>query len=315
MDAGPDQDNLPLDVKTNQMKHISVCICTYKRTLFLKRLLEELDSQETNGRFTYSIVVADNDHLRSAESVVSDFAAAASIPIRYCVEPRQNISLTRNKAIENAEGDFVVFIDDDEFPAKRWLLTLFNACEEYHVDGVIGPVKRHFDEKPPKWVIQGNFYERPSYSTGLVIDWGKGRTNNLLLKREVFASVTPPFRPEFRSGEDQDFFRRAIEKGHKFIWCNEAVAYEVVPPVRWKRTFMIRRAMLRGSVCKFSPTFGARDIAKSAIALPIYTIGLPFTLLLGHHRFMILLIKISDHLGTLLSVLGIDPIREPYVTD
>ena len=300
---------------TNKTKHISVCICTYKRPQFLKRLLEELGSQETNGRFTYSIVVADNDHLRSAESVVSNFAAASSILIRYCVEPQQNIALTRNKAIENANGDFVAFIDDDEFPTKYWLLTLFKACEQYHVDGVLGPVMRQFDEEPPKWVIEGNFYQRSTYSTGLVIDWKKGRTNNLLLKREVFASVTGPFRPEFRSGEDQDFFRRVIEKGHKFIWCNEAVAYEVVPPIRWKRTVMIRRAMLQGAMCKLSPTFEARDIERSAIALVIYTMALPFSLLLGHHRFMTLLVKLFSHLGTLLSVLGINPIREPYVTD
>jgi glycosyltransferase involved in cell wall biosynthesis len=300
---------------TNKTKHISVCICTYKRPQFLKRLLEELGSQETNGRFTYSIVVADNDHLRSAESVVSNFAVASSIPIRYCVEPQQNIALTRNKAIENANGDFVAFIDDDEFPTKCWLLTLFKACEQYDVDGVLGPVKRQFDQEPPEWVIKGNFYQRSTYSTGLVIDCRKGRTNNLLLKREVFASVTQPFRPEFRSGEDQDFFRRAIEMGHKFIWCNEAVVNEVVPPIRWKRSFMIRRALLQGATVKLNPTFGARDIAKSAIALVIYTTVLPFSLLLGHHRFMTLLIKLFSHLGTFLSVLGINPIREPYVTD
>ena len=56
-----------------------------------------------------------------------------------------------------------------------------------------------------------------------------------------------PFNPEFRQGEDQDFFRRMIDHGHVFIWCNEAVAYEVVPPIRWKRTFMLKRALLRGA--------------------------------------------------------------------
>ena len=115
-------------------QHISVCVCTYKRAQFLKRLLEALSGQDTSGLFTYSIVVADNDHLRSAEAVVSDFATASTLPISYCVEPRQNIALARNKAIENAAGDFVAFIDDDEFPTARWLLTLFNACNAYDVE-------------------------------------------------------------------------------------------------------------------------------------------------------------------------------------
>ncbi len=299
---------------SNETKHISVCICTYKRPRFLKRLLEELGGQDTSGLFTYSIVVADNDHLQSGEAVVRDFAAASSIPIKYCVEPQQNIALTRNKAIENANGDFVAFIDDDEFPTRRWLLTLFKACHEYAVDGVLGPVKRHFDEEPPKWVVKGKFYERPTYPTGFVIDWSKGRTNNVLLKRRIVAASAQPFRPQFLTGEDQDFFRRMIEKGHVFVWCNEAVVYEVVPPIRWKRTFMLRRALLGGAVSVIGPTFGALAIAKSVIAVPAYTAALPFALVLGHHRFMILSVKLFDHLGKLLAMMGIKPIRA-YVTD
>src|SRR5213593_4788048 len=92
---------------TPKAAHISVCVCTYKRPVYLKRLLTELGKQKTDGLFTYSIVVADNDHSRSAEPVVEDFTAGSSIPVRYCVEPRQNIALARNKAVGAACGDYV----------------------------------------------------------------------------------------------------------------------------------------------------------------------------------------------------------------
>src|SRR5271157_4115198 len=106
------------DEMTNATNHISVCVCTYKRPQLLQRLLDDLGTQETNGLFTYSIVVADNDHLRSGEAVVTGFAAASNIPVTYCVAPQQNISLARNEAIAHATGDFIAFIDDDEFPSK-----------------------------------------------------------------------------------------------------------------------------------------------------------------------------------------------------
>src|SRR5437016_8540580 len=112
---------------TSEAQHISVCICTYKRPHLLKGLLEALRGQDTKGLFTYSIVVADNDHLQSASQLVGEFTAASVSPITYCVEPRQNIALARNKAMENATGNFVAFIDDDEFPAKSWLLALFET--------------------------------------------------------------------------------------------------------------------------------------------------------------------------------------------
>jgi len=297
------------------MDHVSVCVCTYKRPQLLGRLLDGLRDQDTSGLFTYSIIVVDNDHLRSAEPVVSDFAAASSIPIKYCWEPRQNIALARNRALENADSELVAFIDDDEFPTEHWLLTLFNALHEYGVDGVLGPVKPHFDHAPPGWVVKGKFYDRPNYPTGFVIDWQKGRTGNVLLRKGILASGAQLFRPEFRTGEDQDFFRRLIEKGHVFIWCDEAVAYEVVPPTRWDRTFLLRRALLRGAVSRLHPTFGAREIASSVVAIPAYAAALPVAFVMGQGRFMPLLVKLCDHLGRLLALVGINPIKEPYVTE
>ncbi len=302
-------------VMTDEARHITVCICTYKRPYLLERLLRELDQQETDDLFTYSIVVADNDRLQSAEPVLSKFSAVSAIPIKYCVQPEQNISLTRNKAIENALGNFVAFIDDDEFPIRRWLVNLYTTCQKYDVEGALGPVKRHFDVTPPKWVLDSKFYDRKTYATGTPVDRKEGRTGNVLLKRSILADMAPVFRPEFRGGEDTDFFSRVMEKGCNFVWCDEAVAYEVIPPTRWKRSFLLRRALLRGAVTLKYIDFGARDIAKSVVAVPIYTLALPFALILGQHRFMDLLVRLFDHLGKLLAVMGINPIKEHYVTE
>jgi succinoglycan biosynthesis protein ExoM len=299
----------------DQEQHISVCICTYKRTKLLKRLLEKLSTQETEGLFSFSIVVTDNDQMGSGESVVAEFAHGSHLSITYCREPKQNICLARNRAIENSKGNFIAFIDDDEFPAPGWLLNLFKAAADDSVQGVLGPVNRYFDEKPPKWIEKGNFYERASHPTGFVIDWREGRTGNVLLKRRVLPPGEPPFDPQYHRGGDTDFFRRLIEAGNIFIWCDEAVVYEVVPPARWARSFMIKRALLRGAITLQSPTFGPLSVAKSIIAVPAYVIGLPFSLLMGQHRFMDLLIRLCDHLGKLMALIGLKPVKSPYVTD
>jgi succinoglycan biosynthesis protein ExoM len=294
--------------------HISVCICTYKRPRLLKKLLMELDKQVSEELFTYSIVVADNDRLESAKPIVEEFAAQSRLGTVYCVQIEQNISLTRNEALKYARGDFIAFIDDDEFPIPNWLVTLFKACEAHAVDGAIGPVKPFYEQEPPRWVLRGRFHERPTYQTGFVLDWRKGRTGNLLFRSKILCPDELAFRPEFLTGEDQDFFSRMIEKGHVFIWCNEAVAYEVVPPVRWNRLFMLKRALLRGKTSLKHRSVGMRDILTSIAALPLYSLALPFLLLIGQHEFMRYLVKLFDHLGRLLALLGIDPIKEKYVT-
>ena len=259
-------------------------------------------------------MVCDNDASQSAEQTVRECACVSPISVVYCVEPRQNIALARNTAVENAHGDFVAFIDDDEFPINTWLLTLFSACIRYGTDGVLGPVKPHFDHEPPHWVVAGKFYDRPCYPTGLIIDWRKGRTGNVLFKKTILSGLEQPFRPEFRTGEDQDCFHRMIARGHSFVWCDEAIAYEVVPPVRWTRRFMLKRYWLRGAMEPKTPGFGTRNITRALSAILAYAVALPLLFVLGQGTFMLYLTKLSYHLGTLLAWLGVNPIKTPYVT-
>jgi glycosyltransferase involved in cell wall biosynthesis len=281
----------------------------------LRRLLDSLEKQETDGLFTFSVVIADNDAGESARKVVEEARRDLALDMTYCVEPQQNIALVRNRAVATARGDYIAFIDDDEFTLPRWLVTLFSTCQKPDVDGVLGPVKPHYDVTPPRWVVNGKFYDRPSYPTGMVIDWRKGRTGNVLLKRRVFEGLPAPFAEAFGGGaEDQDFFRRVIERGFVFVWCHEALAYEVVPADRWQLSVMIRRALLRGNMALNHPSTGPSDIAKSCLAVPLYAIALPFSACFGSHRFMNCLIKMFDHAGKVLGLVGLNPAGRKYVT-
>jgi glycosyltransferase involved in cell wall biosynthesis len=291
--------------------HIVICLCTYKRPTYLERLLNSLTDQTTDGVFTYSIVLVDNDRNKSAQNTYNIFKDKSSINIKYHVEPEQNIALARNRAVMNAKGDFVAFIDDDEFPERNWLITLYQACNKFNADGILGPVIPHYEIQPPKWILKGKFYERPSHRTGELLHWTNTRTGNVMLRKNIFINGNM-FNPEFgMGGEDRDFFRRMIDKGFRFIWCDEAPVYESVSAVRCKRSFMLKRALLRGKI----PHFSLLDIVKSLVAIPLYSSILPILILLGHHRFMKYLIKDFDHIGRILAFCGIDVIKQKYVTE
>lgn len=311
--------NTPMEfvssTEASGLPHICVCVCTYKRPQGLERLMRDLEVQETAGLFTFSLVVADNDEQRSGESVIKAWGKDRAFSVVYDVEPRRGIALARNKAVANARGDYLALIDDDEFPAPNWLLTLYRTCDEWGVDGVLGPVIRHFDEPPPGWLKRSNFYDRRINRTGTRVHWKEARTGNVLMKAKVVAGEQAPFRPEFRAGEDQDFFWRKIEAGFTFIWSADAKVYETIPPARWRRTYMLRKATLQGENAALQPNCDTRSILKSVTAIPLYTVALPLALLFGHHRFMTLLVKIFHHLGKLLALMGVHPVREAYVSD
>lgn len=297
------------------LPHIAVCICTYKRPVPLKRLLEDLKKQETGGLFSYSVVVADNDDEEAGRAVVAEALNSSLIRMTYCTESRRGIALARNTVIAHAKGDFIAMIDDDEFPISTWLLKLFMQCREYNVDGVLGPVRRHFEEPPPSWLEKSQLYDRRVNATGMPVSWREARTGNVLLNMRVLEGDARPFNPEFRAGEDHDFFRRKIEEGYKFIWSADAEVYEVLPPARWKKMYFVRKALLQGATAALQPDCGPLNIAKSVVAVPIYIALLPFSLLLGQRHFMTILIKLASHAGKLLILVGINPVAEAYVSE
>jgi len=294
------------------MKHIAVCISTFKRLEMLNRLMASLKEQEADGSFHLSITVVDNDREGSAAEMVAKIRTGCSLPIHYVIEPQQNISLARNRALTSTEADYYACIDDDEFAERAWLLNLLKTIVRYRAAGVLGPVRPIYDNPPPAWLIKGRILERREFPTGTALSDPKYcRTGNVLFSREFIAAQDVLFDPSYgrTGGEDCDFFRRMINSGHRFVWCNEAIVYEVTPSLRQKRSFYLRRALLRGVVQSDQASLLSFDTLKSLCACAVYTLALPFVFVFHNRSFMPILIRDMDHAGKILARCGITPIK------
>lgn len=296
---------------TSTLPHVAVCVCTYRRPELLRRLLETLARQRTEGRLTFSVVVADNDRDASASATVDGVRDRVGYAIEYGVEPQQGIAQARNRAVAMSRGDYVAFIDDDEYPVDTWLLDLWRTREATGADGVLGPVIPDFDVSPPAWIVRGGFHMRPTHSTGQRIGLRDARTGNVLLDRALFAGDAEPFRHEFATGgEDVDFFRRMMAAGRVFVWCAEAAVMEVVPAARCTQRYLVSRALMRGrNNARQRAGLGAR-VCKALVAVPAYALVFPFARLTGRHRGVKILVKLCDHAGLLLALAGVNPVRE-----
>lgn len=137
----------------SQTLQICVCICTYKRPLLLRRLLDALPKQLRGSiDFEVTCTVVDNDASRSAETIVSGFCKDTGFPLRYECEPERNFAIVRNRAVDSSDGHFIAFVDDDEVPANNWLLNLMDALYSFGSDGALGPVRPYFEEEAPGWL-------------------------------------------------------------------------------------------------------------------------------------------------------------------
>jgi succinoglycan biosynthesis protein ExoM len=298
--------------------HISVCICTYKRPDLLCHLLKKLQHQETSNLFTYSAVVVDNDANKTAEATVADLQKTSVIRIDYFDEPVQNIALARNKAVDNASGNYIAFIDDDEFPEPTWLLNLYKSITSYKSDGVLGPVRPHYPDSCPDWLIKSKLCERSEHQTGTAMHWGDTRTGNVLLDQKIFKDSHNRFGQEFgrTGGEDIEFFKKMMEAGKVFVWCNEAPAYETVPPERWTKDFYIQRDLRIGglvgeNIRKRKSKFQcAYSLMKSIVWITMMGISLPLSRLIGEHIYMRAIDKIMYNVGVIFGFMGRTIIRD-----
>lgn len=287
--------------------HISVCICTFRRPAMLEKLLLRLAEQRIENCFSYSVTVIDNDNMESGRTVVAKLRPAFPVPLEYSVEPRRSISHARNKSIAESQGDLIAFIDDDEVPTKDWLRLMVATLTLYDCSGVLGPVNPEYPDGTPDWVAKSRLFERPSHETGYVVPWPECRSGNALFRRAILPADIPPLNPDFGTGgSDVDFFRRMIEAGYRFVWCHEAPVTEVVPPSRWSRRNLFRRALLRGRNAFRLRRGRTLNLVKSLVAVPSYCAALPILQLFGHHRFVRYFIKLGDHLGYLLASFGIE---------
>lgn len=158
---------------------------------------------------------------------------------------------------------------------------------------------------------KGGFFDRPNPADGYKLSWAECRTGNVLFRKSILEGIESPFRAEFATaGEDMDFFRRMIEKGYAFIWCRDAVAYEVVPAARCSRSFLLKRALLRGSNFPKHPANRFKNILRSVVAIPSYTLALPILAMFGQHVFVKYLVKLCDHTSRLLAFAGWSVMKE-----
>lgn len=293
--------------------HISICVCTFHRNQMLERLLRKLALQETDGLFDYSVVVVDNDATGPAGETVMRLKDVLCLDITYGIEPVQTIAAARNQSLRLATGNYIAFIDDDEFPPTHWLLTMYRAILTFDVDGALGPVHPFFEKEPPSWLVKSKLCERPVHRTGTLLIWDQTRTGNVLLKKDVFDAHQLCFDLKYKtSGSDKEFFREAMDLGYRFIAVEEAPVYEVVPPERQTKSYYLRRAVLHASnERKFRAPMmrGLTKVSapmKAMAALLIYTIILPFSTLSGSHTVIKYAEKCAYHLSWLLTMLGLD---------
>jgi glycosyltransferase involved in cell wall biosynthesis len=236
--------------ETGSSTRVAVCVLTYRRPKGLKRLLDALRRQEFHREAPrIEIIVVGNDADGSGEAV-----CRGEEGVRYCGAPQRGIATARNTALREAlpGNDFVIFIDDDGVPEPEWLYELLSAQRTYSADVVTGPVRPHFIQPPPAWVVKGRIFETRRRCQGQRVK--VAYTSNVLIRAAVFKETGLRFdqRLDLVGGEDRHMFQRIFEAGYRIVWSDRAVVREWIPANRTTWRWVLRRSFRAGNSMTFT---------------------------------------------------------------
>ncbi|MCC6254274.1 MAG: glycosyltransferase [Ignavibacteriaceae bacterium] len=225
----------------------SVCVATFKRPELLRKLIHSLFDQKKIDDIILEIIIVDNDVEKSAKEIVSEFSDTSSITISYYEQPIQNISLTRNMALDKSSGNYIAIIDDDETADKYWIRNLVDALVKFKADAVFGYVIPVFDPDLAQWKKQREIYFSPLGKTGDPPLFYY--TTNCLIKADKVNKINLRFDPNYglTGGEDSVFFDLLSKYQSKYVVCREAISYEVVPLYRTELKFICNRYFQKGN--------------------------------------------------------------------
>ena len=221
---------------------ITVALLTHRRNDGLERAVRSVVASAVPppdaGWSLEEILVVDNNPDGAARPVVDRLRAElAGPPIRWVHEAEPGIVAARNRALDEAGGRVLVFLDDDEVALPGWPDGLLATMAATGAGMVGGPVVTRFAEPPPDWVLEGRFFDLAPQPDRSRPGWLS--TCNIAIDLGVVRRLGLRFDPRFPHGEDAMFSRLAASRGVELRWSATAVVEELVDPSRttlaWRR--------------------------------------------------------------------------------
>lgn len=123
---------------------ISIIMLTYNREKFISRAIESILVQTYRD---FEFIIVDNGS-SDLSGVVADDYAQKDKRITVIHKKRGNIGSGRNVGLDHAKGDYIAFIDDDDYAEKDFLEFLYNLIVENDADvSICGAFDKAFCEK------------------------------------------------------------------------------------------------------------------------------------------------------------------------
>ncbi len=239
---------------------ISVAICTYNNAERLAVALQSLRNLECPPGQQHEILVIDNHSTDATARVIAEFAGVLGARLRSVFESRPGLSHARNRALAEARGEIVCFLDDDATVESGWLVAHAQAYEaDAQTVAVGGRILLRWPEgfARPAWLppaLDGylsalDFGPQPRRLEFPSHPYGCNMSVQRAFAQEIggFCTRLGRKKSSLLSNEERHFFYQAQRRGGQVIYTPEAVVHHLIPRERLSKKFFVRRGYAQGA--------------------------------------------------------------------
>lgn len=243
---------------------VSILMCTHNRAAMLREAIASLVAQETDGKFTFELVVV---HSGAAETikVIEEADKSASVRVRAAYQEHRGISVARNRALQEAAGEWFAWFDDDQLADRTWLKELLAIAVEKNCKSTGGvrllKLPENCERKLTK-ACRRALGESEVWPAPRIYGPKEGPPGGShLLHRSVVEQVGKYDEAFGLRGEDTDLYRRICLLGIDSWYTPRSICHHMIPPDRLTHEYFQTTALHDGWA------FAQRDRRKKGAAL------------------------------------------------
>ena len=238
---------------------ISIAICTWNRSRLLRKTLEQFRRIKTDDRFTWELIIVNNCSTDDTVEVINEFTA--ELPIKSVYEPILGHARSRNHAINAADGDYLIWTDNDVLVSRDWLVAYFLAfIKEPEIVFFGGPILPEFESPCPAWIeatwekCKGVYATRmlgdePIDLTSQRLPYGANFAIRMDAQRNcLFDTALGRQGNDLLGGEEIQMLRKISTQGGRGRWVPDAKLKHVIPEERTTIEYVKRYFVGQGKI-------------------------------------------------------------------
>lgn len=201
---------------------ISIVIPVYNVEPYLNKCLESIINQTYNN---LEIIIIDDGSTDNSGKICDSYAKIDQ-RIKVIHKSNEGQSKARNIGIEMAKGNFIGFVDSDDYIKTNMFEILFKNIKEYNADISISNII-HIKGKKRKNIESHqliDIYDKNEALKQLLQNHITNYIYNKLYRKELWKGIRFPIGKLL---EDMDVMYRILEKANKIVCTNETEYYYI----------------------------------------------------------------------------------------